>query len=154
MAILKFMDLIRSQGLDPDLVAAFVMQESSGNPNATRYEPRFYARYIAPMKLKDQDEATGRATSWGLMQLMGQVAREHGFTGEFKSLLEPSLGLKWGCGKLSECLKRYPRDLDSAIAAYNAGTARKNKEGEFVNQGYVDSVKKYLLEFRKDVGNV
>lgn len=139
-------------GIDPDLVQAFVLQESSGNPNSKRFEPDFFRRYIMPMKITDPVEREGRATSWGLLQVMGQVARELGYQGAFEGLFDPSTGLEYGCKKLSRCIKRYPGDLDSAIAAYNAGTARHtNHEDEnspFVNQSYVDGVRRYLAKIK------
>ncbi|MFZ0821749.1 MAG: transglycosylase SLT domain-containing protein [Candidatus Acidiferrales bacterium] len=71
-----------AHSLDPALVCAVVEQESAWNPWAIRYEPGFLARYVAPLftagKLSTT-EAYARSFSWGLMQVMGQVAREHGF---------------------------------------------------------------------------
>src|SRR5579864_7225582 len=68
--------------LDAALVCAICEQESAWNPWAIRYEPAFFAHYIAPQldagKLSIT-EAQARAISWGLMQVMGQVAREHNF---------------------------------------------------------------------------
>ena len=140
----------KKYGLDPIFVMAIATQESSWRPTATRYERDFYKSYIAPMNIADPVEMVGRATSWGLMQVMGQVARELGYTGPFASLCDPDTGLEYGCKNLAKCVKRYPSDIDSAIAAYNAGSARRVKKGgPFVNQGYVDSVKKYMAEFRK-----
>src|ERR1700735_2808441 len=72
----------RSHGLDPAVVCAICEQESAWNPWAIRYEPAFFAHYIAPQLGAGQisnTEAQARAFSWGLMQVMGQVAREHNF---------------------------------------------------------------------------
>ena len=135
-------------GLDPLLVMAVILQESSGRPHVDRYEPAFFKQYIAPMALKDGDDAIGRATSWGLMQVMGQVARELGYKGKFDGLYDPETGIEYGCKKLAKCVKRYPGDINSAIAAYNAGSARIIK-GVFVNQGYVDSVNKHIAELKQ-----
>ena len=138
-------------GLDPDLVLAFVMVESSGNPKATRYETNFYKRYIQPMLAKKEiepKEAIGRATSFGLMQIMGEVAREYGFKGEFEELLEPSENLRWSLMHLKHFMRKYKTEgRDYAIAAYNAGTPRM-KEGRFVNQSYVDKIHKYLGQIK------
>jgi len=69
-------------GLPPTLVRAMVMVESGGDTFATRYEPGFFEKYVrndgsvkafAPCSL--QTERVMRATSFGLMQVMGQVAR-------------------------------------------------------------------------------
>jgi len=135
-------------GLDPDLVEAHVFTESSGKPKSVRFEPRFCERYVRPLGIKDDNEARGRATSFGLLQIMGQVARELGFQGAFSSLLDPEVGLDWGCKKLSKCYKRYEKQgLDYGIAAYNCGRPVRI-EGAFVNQEYVDKVHGFLREIK------
>ena len=129
----------RSLDVDPDLVFAIVMTESSGNPFAIRYEPQFYKRYVLPLGLKDRTEATGRAISWGLMQVMGQVARERGFDGKYLSeLCDPETGLYFGVLHLKGFFSRYG-DETRAIASYNAGSPRF-EGGALVNQSYVDKV--------------
>jgi len=131
-------------GIDADLIEAFCMTESSGFVKATRYEPNFYKKYIQPMLTDNKitlHEAIGRATSWGLMQIMGQVAREKGFKGEFEELFEPATNLTWSLKHLKRFIEKYDPDLDSAIAAYNAGSARRKEDGTFVNQQYVDKVR-------------
>src|ERR1700689_4874121 len=74
-----------AQSLEPELVCAIVEQESAWDRWALRYEPAFYARYVEPQVVRgaiaDESEARARAFSWGLMQVMGQTAREHGFAG-------------------------------------------------------------------------
>ena len=87
--------------LDPALVCAIIEQESSWNPHAIRYEPGFRTRYVAPLGLPPTEEIA-RSISWGLMQVMGQVAREHGFEGKFLSALcDPAIGLDIGCAALA-----------------------------------------------------
>ena len=83
--------------LDPALVCAIVEQESSWDTHAIRYEPAFRAHYVAPLGLTPTEEVA-RSISWGLMQVMGQSARERGFNGKFLSALcDPSNGLAIGC---------------------------------------------------------
>jgi transglycosylase-like protein with SLT domain len=87
--------------LDPALVCAVVEQESAWDSHAIRYEPSFRTRYVAPLGLPPTEEIA-RSISWGLMQVMGQVAREHGFQGKFLSALcEPAAGLDIGCAVLA-----------------------------------------------------
>ena len=87
--------------LDPALVCAVVEQESAWDAHAIRYEPAFRTRYVAPLGLPPTEEIA-RSISWGLMQVMGQVAREHGFTGQFLSALcEPAAGIAIGCTVLA-----------------------------------------------------
>ena len=135
--------------LDPDLVEAHVLVESSGKPKSTRWEPAFYERYVLPLNLAS-NEARGRATSFGLLQIMGQVARELGFKGEFAELLDPESGLEWGCKKLNQCYKKYSSNgQDAGIAAYNCGTPKRKKDGAFQNQEYVDRVYGFLWEIKE-----
>src|SRR5579862_8353149 len=90
-----------AEGLDPALVCAVVEQESAWNPWAMRYEPAFFAKYVASLYTNNKvtaSEAYARGFSWGLMQVMGQVAREMGFDAPFLSeLCDPEQGLAIGC---------------------------------------------------------
>lgn len=129
------------QGLAPhhdlpwELVAAVVMTESSFNPWAIRYEPDF--KYI--VGIPTPTEKAAQMTSWGLMQVMGAVAREHGFKGPYLSeLCEPTIGLTYGMLHLAKFRRRYPVWKD-AIAAYNAGHPQ-TLNGKYLNQGYVEKV--------------
>ena len=137
--------------VDPDLVRAFIFVESSGNTWAIRTEPGFYKRYILPLvnsrRVRSLTEARARSISWGLMQVMGQVAREHGFAGKYLSeLCDPELGIRYGVMHFRKFLDRYGAAA-SAVAAYNAGSARY-RNGRFVNQEYVDKVEGAHGRFR------
>ena len=137
--------------VDPDLVRAFIMVESSGDTWAIRTEPGFYKRYVLPLvnsrRIRSLTEARARSISWGLMQVMGQVAREHGFAGKYLSeLCDPEVGIRYGVMHFRKFLDRYGA-LTSAIAAYNAGSARY-RNGKFVNQDYVDKVLDWHRRFR------
>ena len=102
--------------LDPPLVCAVIEQESAWNPYAIRYEPAFRARYVAPQGLPPTEEIA-RSISWGLMQVMGQVAREHGFTAKFLSALcDPALGLDIGCAVLAAKISSAARQSGQGIA--------------------------------------
>ena len=111
-------------GLPPEIVCGQVERESSWETNATRYEPAFFVRYIEPMidsgALADMQEAKNRATSFGLLQIMGQVARELGYDGPLESLLIPEIGLAWGCEKLAKCLSSAG-NIAAALQRYNGG---------------------------------
>ncbi|MBZ5501033.1 MAG: transglycosylase SLT domain-containing protein [Acidobacteriia bacterium] len=102
--------------LDPALVCAVVEQESSWDAHAIRYEPAFRARYVAPLALPPTEEIA-RSISWGLLQVMGQVAREHGFRGKFLSALcDPATGLDIGCQGRPRATAGSVRSLWSAAA--------------------------------------
>jgi soluble lytic murein transglycosylase-like protein len=114
-----------AQSLDPALVCAVVEQESSWNPWALRYEPLFFAKYVAPLYTTNKisaSEAYARGFSWGLMQVMGQVAREAGFDQTFLSALcDPEYGLAIGCKILRRKLDAMAGDSVRALQAWNGG---------------------------------
>jgi soluble lytic murein transglycosylase-like protein len=115
-------DQAKKMGLDPALVCAVVEQESNWNLWAIRAEKGFETRYIDPLGLKNMTEVFARSMSWGLMQLMGEVAREMGFTGTYLSqLCDPPIGLLWGCKKLAQCLDAKGGDPEKALLMWNGG---------------------------------
>ena len=125
------------QSLPVALVRAFCEVESAFNPWAVRYEPGY--RWLVGNEVDlTATERTMQMTSWGLMQVMGAVAREHGFTGPIPQLCDPIIGLRYGCLHLNKLHARYVLWPDT-IAAYNAGTPRM-VQGQYVNQTYVDRV--------------
>lgn len=122
----------------PALVCAVVEQESAWNPYAIRYEPAFRTRYVAPLGLSSTEEIA-RSISWGLMQVMGQVAREHRFTGEFlAALCEPATGLDVGCQILASKLAGSGGDVTLALERWNGGA----------NLGYAAEVLTRLEHYR------
>jgi soluble lytic murein transglycosylase-like protein len=106
-------------GLDPMIVCAVAEQESDWEPGSVRYEPAFFRRYIVPLNLAQLD-AFDRATSWGLMQIMGQTAVELGFYGDISGLRDPDIGMDYGCRKLQKCFDVH-RDPETSLLAYNGG---------------------------------
>jgi len=117
--------------LDTALVCAICEQESAWNPWAIRYEPAFFAHYIAPQLSAGQisiTEAQARAFSWGLMQVMGQVAREHNFGASSASpvaplseLCDPACGLDVGCAVFAAKSSAAHGDATSALQLWNGG---------------------------------
>lgn len=107
--------------LDPALVCAIVEQESGWNPWAIRYEPAFYAHYVMPQRGLSATEAYARAFSWGLMQIMGEVAREEGFHGDLPSLCDPETGLDAGCNHFKRKLVSADNDVGKALQLWNGG---------------------------------
>jgi soluble lytic murein transglycosylase-like protein len=114
-----------AHGLDPALVCAVIEQESAWNPWAVRYEPGFLSRYVAPLYTAGKlsaTEAYTRAMSWGLMQVMGQVAREAGFEeASLAELCDPFVGVDWGCRLLAARKARAKCDVATALLAWNGG---------------------------------
>ncbi|MEM4655267.1 MAG: lytic transglycosylase domain-containing protein [Thermosphaera sp.] len=168
LSILIFESAAR-HGLPTWLVRAIVSVESGGNPWAWNPEPAY--RYLwdvraqKPFRRLTHIEATvktpppdfpaiagdrdqewwAQQASWGLMQVMGAVARELGFTGPYLTeLCDPLLNLELGCLHLSLLRDRYLArwGWPGVIAAYNAGTPRVLVDGRFSNQDYVDKIYK------------
>src|SRR6202162_4182567 len=114
-----------AEGLDPALVCAVVEQESGWNPWAMRYEPAFFAKYVAPLYTNNKvgaTEAYARGISWGLMQVMGQTAREKGASSLYLSTLcDPAVGLAVGCRVLRQKLEAAGGDAGRALLAWNGG---------------------------------
>ncbi len=92
-------------GLNPDLVASLIRQESEFNPGAISY-----------------------ANAWGLMQLLPKVgkgeARELRMRFSQEQLLSPTVNLRLGTRYLKEMIDHYNGQVEYALAAYNAGTNR------------------------------
>ena len=108
-------------GLDPALVCAVVEQESAWDAHAIRYEPGFRNRYVAPLNLPATEEIA-RSISWGLLQVMGQVAREHGFQGPFlSSMCDPAVGLAIGCTVLAAKLAAGAGNVPRGLTLWNGG---------------------------------
>jgi hypothetical protein len=157
--------------IDPDLVEALILIESSGNRYAWNPEPRY--RYIWNVRTRkpfraltnaevlsktppsdfpcvagDPDqEWWGQQASWGLMQIMGALARERGFVGPFlPELSDVETNLFWGCGHLGELLVWASGDIHKALAAFNAG-----RGGWLGAQGqaYANKVDKKLHELQQ-----
>lgn len=137
--------------LPVELVTAIVKVESGGNPWAVRFEPAFYDKYVSSIPklygaITRETERKLLATSFGLMQIMGQTARTQGYDGAFLTeLCDPEIGLEWGCRYLENQRDRYEASygINGVIASYNAGSVRL-VNGKFRNQDYVDKVLSWM----------
>lgn len=135
-------------GVDPLLALAIVEVESGGNPWAFRPEPRYPylwdVRHGHPFRSLDAVErasstppgdfpflAGDRAQEWvlqrssfGLMQVMGALARERGFAGSYLTeLFDVETNLAIGCGHLGELLRWCGHDEEKTVGSWNAGRA-------------------------------
>lgn len=137
-------------GVDPCLVASIVWCESMGDTYSSRYEPAYrytfrVAEFAKDLGITKETEEVHQKTSFGLMHIMGGVARELGFRHHLLALTDPVVGLHFGCLKLKRICQKYS-DFYDVIASYNAGSPRKNSLGRYVNHDYVDRV---LLRYRE-----
>lgn len=130
-------DIAAAEGLPVWLLRGQILVESGGNPFAIRYEPDYpylwdvlkdgpWTPAEAPFPsyggCSSLTELTAQKTSWGLLQVMGAVARERGYTGIFLSgLCDSGVGLRIGAGLLKELLTWAGGDQPQALGAYNAG---------------------------------
>jgi hypothetical protein len=121
------------QQLNPKLITAIIAQESSNNCWAIRYEPLFQSKYLKgkskeklggffPPNVENSQELFLRACSFGLMQIMGQVARERGFEGTWLTeLLDPEVNLYYGCLHFDRLLRKTDGNVTDALLAWNGG---------------------------------
>lgn len=157
MLIAIIAQIAAQYGVDPNLVQAIVQVESSGNALCMRFEPKKFSEWSQNTKVQleaqsaskrlfitPQTEMVLRCSSLGPMQVLGQVAREQGFTENLMQLCDPEKGITQGVKKLVSQLRRYNQVTIDAIAAYNAGSVVKDLDGKYKNQEYVDKVLKEL----------
>jgi len=117
-------------GQDPNLIAAIILVESSGNPYAIRVEPAFWKRYaVAYHKIIQPSDPARKwlkypdvfACSYGLMQIMYGVAVEHGCKVKFPTeLLKPDINIEFGCRILARKTKATG-SIEAGVLAYNGG---------------------------------
>lgn len=155
-------------GLVANVVEAIVLTESAGNPYASKPEP-FYpylfnvrtgrpygplTREQAGSKVAPADFPTlaghrdqewwGQQQSWGLMQVMGAVARELGFRGGYLTqLTDVMTGLNYGCKHFAAQMAWAKGNTDRALGAYNAGRGGWSSDQ---GQAYVLKVRANLAQ--------
>lgn len=117
-------------------------------PTALQYSvPAALVKGIIGQESAFKPEATGAINERGLMQLTERTARALGHTGHLDLLYDVRVNIPLGVRLLNENFRQSGGKWDVAIAAYNAGwnrnnlrDARRNADGTFTNQGYVDNV--------------
>jgi soluble lytic murein transglycosylase-like protein len=132
-------DAAEEFGLAPSLVEAVVMVESSGRPNAYKYEPGFWLKYMAHQPQFQGKDRKVWSASYGLMQTMVTTAMSHGFSGEPDVLKNPHVSLFYGCTHLKGLIKSSGGDVEQALCRYNGGD-RGNKVRPFRNAAYAAKV--------------
>ena len=139
------------------LVIAMIQVESGGDESAWNPEPRYRwfwnVKTNAPFRALTDAEVAGKEpprdfpalagdrdqewwaqqASWGLMQVMGAVARERGFIGKYLPELvrRPELCVHLGCAHLAWLRDRYVdrHGWPGVVRAYNTGTPKVSAAG-------------------------
>jgi soluble lytic murein transglycosylase-like protein len=135
-------------------IMGIIETESNFNPYAARYEKDYRwlvspQRYYRLYSSNPEIEEILQKTSLGLMQVMGAVYRELGYSKPLPAVFEDiDAQISYGIRHFLKFYKKYGT-VHAAIAAYNAGSPRKASHGGYVNQGYVDRVVKNAEKWRK-----
>ena len=88
------------------------------------------------------------AASFGIVQVMYPTSIMEGFREHPEAMYDPANGLRIGFKHLNRKKRRYKK-REHYIAAYNAGSLRKTKDGKIKNQIYIDKILKAEAEFKK-----
>ena len=120
----------QQHALDPALLRAVIMAESSYNPNAV----------------------SNRGAE-GLMQLMPRTAAELGVKNSF----DPEQNINGGAKYLRKLMDRFDNDVQLALAAYNAGSRYVRKYNGVppfqATRLYIKKVIKYRTMYRQTPSN-
>jgi soluble lytic murein transglycosylase-like protein len=135
-------------GLDPVLVKAICMAESSGRADAFRHEPGFWTRYLAKNPRYAHRNPRRYSSSYGLMQVMYSTAVQHGFASEPEALFAPRTAIHYGCRHLRWILDRVAGHEDRALAIYNGGFTG-NETAPFRNADYVKKVRGFYQQIKE-----
>ncbi len=107
--------------LDEHLVYSVMFNESRFDKNALSYK-----------NAKGLMQITDRTGIWG-----AEVNKIENFETSF--LFDPEINIKIGCWYLSALIKQYDGEIDTAVAAYNAGSG--NVSGWLKNEEYSADLK-------------
>jgi soluble lytic murein transglycosylase-like protein len=114
--------------VDPALIRAIIMTESSYNP-----------------------QAVSKRGARGLMQLMPTTAKAMGIKDSF----DPALNIDGGVRYLRRLLDRFEGDVRLALAAYNAGSRYVHKYGGVppfrATRRYIKKVLHYQKQFKSEM---
>lgn len=138
--------------LNPCLLAAICHTESAGNRWAARYEPGYRwlnnpSDFSIALGITHETEEMMQKFSYGLMQIMGGLARDLRYIGPLSALFDPDINMNYASLHISKLSRKY--EETDLIAAYNAGSPRKRASGFYENQVYVDKVCVKLRQLRQ-----
>lgn len=112
-----------------------IFGESGGRKNAMRYEGLFFREHLDGKSREDLlghvpserlttlvTELRLRATSFGLMQLLGETMRERGFASDdLGDLLEPEVNIMLGCSFLHDLYVKRGNTERAMLLGFNGG---------------------------------
>jgi hypothetical protein len=139
-------DEAKKHQLLPQLVGGIILQESAGRIYSSRYEPKFFKRYLEgkkpselpgywpdPNLCSEATEMRNRATSYGLMHVLGETMREEGFKEpELTMLFDPKTNLEWGCAYFAKLVSKK-QDGKKALLAWNGGGDKEYADKVFAH---------------------
>lgn len=134
-----------THAIDPDLLEALVLTESSGQTDAFRFEAGFFQLYLKDKPLYAKENPRRVSSSYGLCQIMYPVAVELGYTGAPEGLFAPEMSLNYGAKKLASLLKWSGGDVTKALGGYNAGHGGWDSAP---GRSYAASVQKTLADLK------
>jgi soluble lytic murein transglycosylase-like protein len=145
-------------GIDPILMSAIVAHESMNFPRAERNDRarlegvRWVEDVIKTHGLDRENPEIWHSMGYG--QVLYLTAVDMGFLGWCKgrglnphpaSLLDIETNIYWMAKYISKRLMNRYKNPKDIMAGYNAGSARKDSKGRYINQSYVDSVMKHYI---------
>lgn len=133
--------------LESALIRAIIRVESMDYPRAYRIDYNALKKQAWYIRTLSEHERKHKKyyASYGSMQVLyGLVKADYGFKGNPNQLLDPEIGVRYGCEHLRRLLNRY-KNLKDALAAYNGGgwaVNVKRKIGKYPNAKYVNKIYK------------
>ncbi len=113
-----------SSSVPQAFLAALIANESGGKPDATRYEPAVSARLQAKYPQWTGNRLTNNATSWGLLQIMGE-----NYPADPVLLADPQTNLVFGISMLASFAERWELDLtkdfEELFRCWNTGAPNR-----------------------------
>jgi len=114
--------------------------------------PNVFAAVIYVESAFDENAVGDDGKSYGLMQIQLNTARDMGFKGTIKELMDPETNIKYGTMYLVYLYKKTG-DLFIALDAYNRGLGNVKKypyKGDYKDHRYVGKVLKYLKGLKNE----
>jgi len=123
------------KGVDPYKALALVKVESSLNPEAQRYEPKF------------------KSWSIGLFQMFLPTARAMGFKGTIKQLKNPVVNTNLGLEHIKTCMEEVGEDMQQIACCHKAGFAVEKSvcKNNLSVKEYIKDVNTAYLYWKKNL---